>query len=100
MSVIESQHEDESMPEQGAGQGLDLARLQVEAERIAEALVFASATPVSEGFIAEPHDDGDLYVGPKSDERPQLFHFFADGHWYVGFSAERIDEIRRNAGLS
>jgi len=69
-------------------------------ELSAENTTTIEARLVSEGFIAEPHDDGDLYVGPKSDERPQLFYFFADGHWYVGFSAERIDEIRRNAGLS
>lgn len=55
---------------------------------------------VSEGFVAEPHGDGDLYVGPKSDDRPQLFYLFAGDHWYIGFSAARIDEIRRNAGLS
>jgi segregation and condensation protein B len=53
MSVIDSQHDDDNMREQDTGQGLDVSRLQVEAERIAEALVFASATPVSEGFIAE-----------------------------------------------
>lgn len=55
---------------------------------------------VSEGFTAEPHGDGELYVGPLSDEAPQLFYFFAGDHWYTGFSAARIDEIRRNAGLS
>ena len=55
---------------------------------------------VSEGFTAEPHGNGELFVGPKSDDRPQLFYLFAGDHWYIGFSATRIDEIRRNAGLS
>ena len=58
-----------------------------------------AARLVAEGFALHPHADGDLYAGPVSDGRPQLFYFFAADHWFVGFSVARIDEIRRNAGL-
>lgn len=49
MSLDSSEHEFDSAPQEA---GAD-ERRALEAERIAEALVFASAQPVSEGFIAD-----------------------------------------------
>ncbi|KQV83624.1 SMC-Scp complex subunit ScpB [Rhizobium sp. Root1220] len=45
--------EDVNIDEQEAPDSVDDSRAETEAERIAEALVFASAQPVSEGFIAD-----------------------------------------------
>ena len=53
----------------------------------------------AEGFVAEAHGDGELYVGPPT-EGIHIHYFFAGDHWFVGFSPSRVDEIRRNAGLS
>jgi hypothetical protein len=51
-----------------------------------------------EGYSRQPHGDGELFVGP-SIEGINEHYFFADAHWFVGFSPARIDEIRCNAGL-
>jgi hypothetical protein len=57
-----------------------------------------TARLVSEGFTREDHGDGSLYVGPTTEGINERY-FFAGGHWFVGFSPGRIDEIRGNAGL-
>ena len=49
MTDLEDEHIDNTMAEDSE----DDLRVEAEAERIAEALVFASAQPVSEGFIAD-----------------------------------------------
>jgi len=54
---------------------------------------------VAEGYSVEPHVDGELYVGPPLEGDINDNYLFAGGHWFVGFSTARIDEIRRNAGL-
>jgi len=53
----------------------------------------------AEGYSLEPHADGELYVGPPIEGGINDNYLFAGGHWFVGFSTARIDEIRRNAGL-
>ena len=58
-----------------------------------------TARLVSEGFTREDHGDGSLYVGPSTEGINEHF-LFAGDHWFVGFSPSRVDEIRRNAGLS
>ena len=54
---------------------------------------------VAEGYTVAPHADGELYVAPPVEGGITVTYLFAGEHWFVGFSAARIDEIRRNAGL-
>lgn len=64
----------------------------------AEHTATITARLVAEGFTREPHSDGEMFVSPPT-EGVNIHYFFADEHWFVGFSPERVDEIRRNAGL-
>ncbi|WP_411699393.1 hypothetical protein [Conyzicola sp.] len=51
------------------------------------------------GYSNEIYGDGELFTGALT-EGVTLHYLFAGDHWFVGFSTARIDEIRRNAGLS
>ncbi|WP_411700195.1 hypothetical protein [Conyzicola sp.] len=51
------------------------------------------------GYSNEIYGDGELFTGALT-EGVTLHYLIAGDHWFVGFSTARIDEIRRNAGLS
>ncbi|MVA23258.1 SMC-Scp complex subunit ScpB [Agrobacterium vitis] len=89
---------DETDAEDGAG-GLAGIR-EREALRIVEALVFASAEPVSEGFLAERlargTDIGGLMKALQADYAPRGVNLVrVDGHWAFRTAADLAFAIRR-----
>ncbi|MBF2715777.1 SMC-Scp complex subunit ScpB [Agrobacterium vitis] len=89
---------DDDDAKDGAG-GLATIR-EREALRIVEALVFASAEPVSEGFLAErlPRgtDIGEMMKALQADYAPRGVNLVrVDGHWAFRTAADLAFAIRR-----
>lgn len=98
MAMTGDNQPDEADAKEGAG-GLAAIR-EREALRIVEALVFASAEPVSESFLAERlargTDIGGLMKALQADYAPRGVNLVrVDGHWAFRTAADLAFAIRR-----